>query len=176
MKIIIVDENDNEIGIEERTEARKNKRIWRATGLWIKNDRGELLLSRRAWTKEHDPGEWSLSVAGTVDEGETYDSNIKKEAKEELGLVNVDFAKGPKVFFRHNDDTGVFAQFYFLELDKAATDFKLMEEEVAEVRWFPLEEIEAWVKGSAPDFTYMRKRWSDWSRVLKDAGFTESHR
>jgi len=89
VKIIIVDENDNPIGLKERGTLDYDKDIYRVSALWITNSKGQILIARRALTKKQNPGKWGPGVAGTIDEGETYDSNIIKEAKEELGLQNI---------------------------------------------------------------------------------------
>ncbi|MFA6422790.1 MAG: NUDIX domain-containing protein, partial [Candidatus Buchananbacteria bacterium] len=84
-KIIIVNENDEAIGHKERNELDFSD-IYRVSGLWITNLKGEILLAQRAFTKNHDPGKWGPAAAGTVEEGEDYETNILKEAEEELGL------------------------------------------------------------------------------------------
>ena len=91
-KIIIVDEDDNIIGSKERNSIVSGD-IYRVSALLIENSKGEILLAQRALTKKHDPGKWGPPVAGTVEEGETYESNIVKEAEEELGLKNIQIIK-----------------------------------------------------------------------------------
>ena len=85
MKIILVDENNKVIGSKERDD-RDKADIIRVSGLWIFNSNKEVLIAQRSNNKVHDPGKWGPSAAGTVEEGETYVSNILKEAKEELGI------------------------------------------------------------------------------------------
>ncbi len=86
-KIIVVDENDKEIGVKERSKITHDD-IYRVSGLWLTNSKGEILLAQRSFNKprDNDPGKWGPAVAGTVDEDETYKENIQKEIKEELGL------------------------------------------------------------------------------------------
>jgi isopentenyldiphosphate isomerase len=137
-KIIIVNDKDNIIGCKER-EALVQKDIYRVAALWIIKNNGEILLARRAYSKEKDPGMWGPAVAGTVEEGETYESNIVKEAKEELGLTNIDkLNKGKKrrVKTPHNH----FTQWFVLRLESEST-FETDKEEVAEIKWFTKEEL-----------------------------------
>ena len=86
-KIIIVDKNDKIIGYKIRGTLDKNG-IYRVSALWITNSLGEILLARRSRKKDKHPLKWGPAVAGTVEEGETYEQNIVKEAWEELGLKN----------------------------------------------------------------------------------------
>ena len=139
-RIIIVDENDNIIGYKKRGTLEQSD-IYRVSALWITNDKGEFLLARRAYTKKNNPGEWGPAVAGTVDEGEDYLINIIKETEEELGLTisGSDLKVGPKK--RTSGKHNYFGQWYFFETNKQINDFKIQEEEVAEIKWFSKEEL-----------------------------------
>ena len=61
-----------------------------SAGLLLKQslpDLRVLIVERQtAFDKKYDPGKWGPSAAGTVEEGETYQSNIIKELQEEIGL------------------------------------------------------------------------------------------
>jgi isopentenyl-diphosphate Delta-isomerase len=139
MKIPIVDENDEIVTHKERENLDYKKDIYRVASLWINNSKGEILLARRAFTKKHSPGKWGPAVAGTVEEGETYESNIIKEAEEEIGLKNIAPQKGKKE--RISTKYNYFAQRFHLNLDKPIEEFKPSEREVAEMKWFSKEEL-----------------------------------
>lgn len=95
MKIPIVNEQDEIIGYKDR-DLRDPKEITRVSGLWVTDTAEKILLAQRSWKKKSDPGRWGPAVAGTVEEGETYESNIIKEAREEIGLTNIVPIAGPK--------------------------------------------------------------------------------
>src|SRR3989344_2570418 len=114
-KTIIVDEHDNPIGLKDREDI-TSEDIYRVSLLWITNSKGEILLARRAYTKSHDPGKWGPAVAGTVEEGETYESNIIKEAEEELGLTNLKLVSGARL--RKRTNYNYFVQQFSIVLDK----------------------------------------------------------
>lgn len=136
-EIIIVDKEDNKIGSKNRDEINNND-IYRVSALWIKNSEGKSLLARRSFKKKKHPGEWGPAVAGTIEKGETYDANIIKEAKEELGLENLEFQKGPKLISVSGTH---FTQWYFLTIDKPIKEFTIQKEEVEEIKWFSKEEF-----------------------------------
>jgi isopentenyl-diphosphate delta-isomerase len=148
-KIIIVDEDDNVIGYKDREEVTLDD-IYRATALWLTNSKGEILLAKRAYTKTHSPGKWGPAVAGTIEEGETYESNIIKETDEELGIKNVTFEKGPKRL-AHGTWT-FFCQWFFLKLDRDIREFTIPENEVAEIKWFTREEAKEKIKKNPEEF------------------------
>lgn len=132
-KIVIVDEFDTPIGSKYRDEVDYSKDIYRAAGVWIVNSKNEVLIAQRKLTKDKDPGMWGPAAAGTVEEGETYESNAYKEAEEELGLTGVAFELGPKQYSEH--PRRYFGQWFICRIDKPVEDFVLQEEEVERVAW-----------------------------------------
>lgn len=137
-KTIIVDENDKIIGTKESKELQSSD-IYRVSALWIQNSRDEILLAQRSFNKNNDPGKWGPAVAGTIEEGETYETNIIKEAEEEIGLKDFDFKKS---FNRKNNgEHKHFTQWFFAKIDKEIKDFKIQKEEVEQIKWFKKDEL-----------------------------------
>lgn len=137
-RIVIVNDQDEIIGYKERGTLVKED-IYRVSGLWVTNSKGDILLAQRQLGKRHDPGKWGPAVAGTVDEGETYESNIVKEAEEEIGLKGIKPTKGPNR--RVSDEYNYFCQWYTLAVDKPAEEFTIQEDEVEQVKWFTRAEL-----------------------------------
>lgn len=135
MNLPIVDENDIEIGLKERDELTKDD-IYRVSALWVSNSKGEHLLSQRALTKRKNPGKWGPAVAGTVEEGETYESNIVKEIEEEIGITLPleQLRKGPKTR-RVTPIDSYFVQWYYAVVDKELDEFTYPEDEVMGLKW-----------------------------------------
>ena len=104
-KTIIVNENDEIIGYKGKGTLEKSD-IYRVSALWIQNSKGDILLAQRKLTKKHSPGKWGPAVAGTNDEGESYESNIIKETEEEIGLKGYGFKKRDK--FRRSEKNNFF--------------------------------------------------------------------
>jgi len=155
-RITIVNEQDEVIGYKERGTLVKAD-IYRVTALWVTNSKGDILLAQRKFTKTHDPGKWGPAVAGTVDEGETYDSNITKEAEEEIGLKNTQPSKGPKR--RVSEEYNYFCQWYKLVVDKPAEDFTIQEDEVEVVKWLSRSELEKELR-EHPESYLQGLRWA----------------
>ncbi len=87
-KTIIVNEKDKIIGSKERGTLTRED-LFRVSALWVTNSKGEYLLAQRSFSKKHHPGKWGPAVEGTNQEGETYESNMIKETKGEIGLENI---------------------------------------------------------------------------------------
>lgn len=139
MKIQIVDEQDQLKGVKERTEVDYKTDIYRVSALWLTNLKGQTLLAKRAAVKDKDPGKWGPAVAGTIDEGETYDINIYKEAEEEIGLTGEQFSKGPKILIKH--PRTYFCQWYFVSLDRETDSFVMQADEVDALEWIDIEQM-----------------------------------
>jgi isopentenyldiphosphate isomerase len=101
-------------------------------------------------TKKHDPGKWGPAVAGTVEENESYESNIIKEASEELGLINIKMEKGPKI--KNNGIHHYFTQWFVTAIDKPLDYFKVQKIEVMEIKWFDKSQLERETKEHPEQF------------------------
>lgn len=135
----IVDKNDEIIGYKLRNEIDFKKDYYRIGCLWLTNSKGEVLLAQRLLTKDKDPGKWGPSAAGTLEKGETYESNIYKEAEEELGLTGVQFYEVAKIKLEEPRKS-------FLKLFKGVCDwpvekFTPQPEEVEQVAWISIEDL-----------------------------------
>lgn len=109
--------------------------------VWIKNSRGEWLISQRAASRPTFPLKWE-SVGGSVTAGEDSLEGALREAKEEVG-VELDPANGWLVsstireHFQDIKDDWLFVYDGPVDLANATTD------EVATTRWMTVPEIRA---------------------------------
>jgi len=97
-------------------------------------------------------------VAGTVDEGETYQVNIVKEIEEEIGLTNLTLAVGPKELV----DDGryrFFCQWFKAQVDLPIEAFVAQEEEIEAIKWMALRELKADVAKNPDKYTTYMNRW-----------------
>ena len=85
--VILVDENDNPIGKEEKVKCHlPNGKLHRAFTALIINTSGELLLTKRSEGKMLWPNVWDGTVASHPRESETYVSSAERRMPEELGI------------------------------------------------------------------------------------------
>lgn len=139
MRIPIVDEKDEIIGYKERKD-RYIEELVRATGLWITDTNGNILLAQRSFNRRYGPGLWGPAAGGVVEEGETCESCMIREAEEEIGLTGLIFKPGPKI--RLFD---CFAYFFSVIVDHDYK-FKKQDEEVEQLKWFSENELDVLLK------------------------------
>lgn len=130
---MIVDSKDNIIGHKPRRTVDPKRDIYRSSCLWLENNSGEVLLAQRSFGKDKDPGLWGPSAGGTVDEGETYEINVYKEAEEEIGLTGVKFKLVTKIW--RGIPRKHFIQIYTAVADIKLEDFKIQVKEVEKIAW-----------------------------------------
>ena len=85
--LILVDENDREIGEMPKAECHRGAGVLhRAFSIFIFNEKGELLIQKRSLEKPLWGGYWSNSVCSHPRKGESYETATKRRLKDELGI------------------------------------------------------------------------------------------
>ena len=85
--VILVDQNDNPIGKEEKVKCHlPNGKLHRAFSALIFNGEGKLLLTKRSESKMLWPNDWDGTVASHPRESETYVSSAERRMPEEIGI------------------------------------------------------------------------------------------
>jgi len=85
-KVILVDENDNQVGIMPKLEAHQKGLLHRAFSVFIFNSKYELLLQKRASSKYHSGGLWTNTCCSHPREGEEILDAAKRRLIEEMGI------------------------------------------------------------------------------------------
>ncbi|TCC92742.1 isopentenyl-diphosphate Delta-isomerase [Pedobacter hiemivivus] len=84
--VILVDENDNEIGVMEKMEAHIQGKRHRAFSIFLFNKKGELLLQKRAADKYHSAGKWTNTCCSHPRPGEATEDAANRRLGEEMGM------------------------------------------------------------------------------------------
>lgn len=153
-KLILVDEKDNEIGIEEKIKAHLNGgKLHRAFSIFIFNDKEEMLLQKRAKTKYHCPGLWTNACCSHPRPGEKTEKACHRRLKEEMGfdcklkeifsfIYKTKFDNGLTEWEFDHVFRGVFNGFLRLNLEEAE-DYK----------WIKIKELKEEIKKNPEFFT-----------------------
>jgi len=101
----------------------------------IENSNGEFLMQKRS---ENKGGDWGVT-GGHPKAGETPIEGIITEVKEELGLF---FSKDDFTLYDSGCDGKDCYKMYLVNKDIDLNDITIEEEELTEVRWFSMEELD----------------------------------
>ena len=85
-KVILVDENDNQVGLMPKLEAHQKGLLHRAFSVFIFNSKYELLLQKRASSKYHSGGLWTNTCCSHPREGEEILDAANRRLIEEMGI------------------------------------------------------------------------------------------
>jgi len=136
----VVDKTGKVIGQAKREECHRDRSlIHKAIHLYIFNKDGKVFLQKRSQTKDVSPGCWTASASGHLMVVEDFEKAIKREAKEELGVVLKDkdlkwigsfLIKGPQ----ETELIGLYLAYH-------EGPFKTEINEIEKLDWFELEAL-----------------------------------
>lgn len=84
--VILVDQNDQEVGQMEKLAAHEDGRLHRAFSVCVFNYRQELLLQQRALGKYHSAGLWTNTCCSHPRPGESLEKAAHRRLQEEMGF------------------------------------------------------------------------------------------
>jgi isopentenyl-diphosphate Delta-isomerase len=104
--VILVDEQDNEMGVMEKMEAHEKAVLHRAFSVFIFNTQGEMLLQQRAISKYHSGGLWTNACCSHPQPGEDTAAAAQRRLGEELGF-NAPLQKAFDFVYKASFDNGL---------------------------------------------------------------------
>ncbi|PSN82358.1 isopentenyl-diphosphate delta-isomerase [Candidatus Marsarchaeota G2 archaeon ECH_B_SAG-F08] len=139
--VVLVDENDREIGVLEKHEAHRRGRLHRAFSVFIFNSRGETLLQKRAQDKYHSGGLWTNACDGHPRPGEGVIQAALRRLKDELGF-ECELKEVGQMIYKEPVSNGM-TEHEFLHVLVGLYDGEVKPDpnEAAEVKWISLEEL-----------------------------------
>lgn len=84
--VILVDEQDQALGLMEKMEAHEKGVLHRAFSVFVFNDKGELMLQQRALEKYHSGGLWTNTCCSHPRDGESVEDAAHRRLQEEMGF------------------------------------------------------------------------------------------
>ncbi len=85
-EVILVDQEDRELGTMEKLEAHEKGLLHRAISVFIVNSKGEWLLQQRAQDKYHSGGLWTNTCCSHPLPGESSLQAAQRRLQEEMGM------------------------------------------------------------------------------------------
>ena len=165
--VILVDKQDQELGLMEKMEAHEKGLLHRAFSVFVFNKNGELMLQQRAYEKYHSGGLWTNTCCSHPRQGETVLEAAHRRMEEEMGFdceLNQQFhfiynRKLDKGLTEHELDHVVFGKF--------EGEPQLNPEEVAAYKWVNMQELKLDIQNNPLQYT-------EWFKICFDEVFERS--
>jgi isopentenyl-diphosphate delta-isomerase len=106
MEVILVDEHDVQTGIMEKMEVHQKALLHRAFSIFIFNEKGEMLLHKRANKKYHSAGLWTNACCSHPQPGEETLAAAEIRLQEEMGF-NTGLKKVFDFIYKASFDNGL---------------------------------------------------------------------
>jgi len=158
-KVILVNENDEPIGLMPKMEAHEKALLHRAFSVFIFNEKNELLLQQRALSKYHSPGLWTNTCCSHQRDGESNIEAGKRRLMEEMGF-ETELKEVLSFIYKAPFDNGLTEhEFDHIMMGYYSEEPKINKEEVADWKWMTLEEIKK-------DMTSYPDRYTAWFKII----------
>lgn len=156
-EIILVDENDNELGFIPKMEAHERGLLHRAFSVFVFNDAGEMLIQQRALDKYHSPGLWTNTCCSHPGKNEEAEKAAHRRLREEMGF-DCELQYVYKFLYRAELENNLIEH----ELDHVFTGVYNQNPEpnaaeVAAYRWISETQLKAELNSAPQNFTYWFK-------------------
>ena len=169
--LILVDENDEAIGFEEKMETHVKEKLHRAFSLFIfDKENKKMLIHKRADGKYHSGGLWTNSCCSHPRKGEDLRTAVVRRTKQELGLdlfeKQLEFDV-TGLYEQGLHELGVFKYYkkfpgcaeyeidhvFYLPLYSNDIILDVDKDEISEVMWLSVEELKRWLASEPEKFT-----------------------
>ena len=167
--VILVDENDNQIGLMPKMEAHEKAVLHRAFSVFVFNNKNELMLQQRALHKYHSPGLWTNTCCSHQREGESNVDAGMRRLQEEMGF-SVLLEETISFIYKAPFDNGLTEH----ELDHILIGHSeqspvINEDEVAAWKWMDLEDVKT-------DIANHPELYTEWFKIIFDKFYTHIKR
>lgn len=160
-QVILVNEQDQEIGLMPKMEAHEKAVLHRAFSVFIFNSKNELMLQQRASHKYHSPDLWTNTCCSHQRQGESNIEAGKRRLFEEMGFVT-ELEEKTSFIYKAPFDNGLTEH----ELDHIMIGYfddapNLNQEEVKDWKWMSLEAVKN-------DIIINPKLYTEWFKIIFD--------
>lgn len=152
-QVVLVNENDEVVGLAGKLQAHQQGWLHRAFSVFIFNPEGKLLLQRRALGKYHSAGLWTNTCCSHPRAAEAVEDAALRRLQEEMGFAT----QLTRIFdFIYRADCGngltehEFDHVFAGEFDGEYTSNA---DEVMESRYMSMEQVRQWMENSPHEFT-----------------------
>lgn len=162
--VVLVDEQDNDVGVMEKLEAHQKGLLHRAFSVFIFNEKQELLLQQRALSKYHSGGLWTNTCCSHPRPNETIKDAANRRLFEEMGM-SCDLIIKTSFIYKTPFENGLIEH----ELDYVLIGFSnlnpnLNKKEVENYKWMSISDIKT-------DIYSNPKHYTSWFKIALEKVF-----
>lgn len=140
-KVILVNEQDEQIGLMPKMEAHEKALLHRAFSVFVFNHKNDLMLQQRALSKYHSPGLWTNTCCSHQREGESNVEAGKRRLQEEMGFTT-DLEDTISFIYKAPFDNGLTEhEFDHILVGNYEAEPIINPDEVADWKWMSLEDV-----------------------------------
>ncbi len=140
--IFVVDERNNPLQPQLRSFVHANGLWHRTTGIWVINEKKEVLCQKRSLKKDIKPGFWEAFFGGHMGPNTEYLATAVRECSEELGILVKKEDLIPYKLIKSEKPTHKEFQFiYGLICNKDISEFNFEKEEIDQLKWVALGDL-----------------------------------
>ena len=151
--VILVNEDDHQIGLMEKIEAHKKGILHRAFSVFIFNDSHELLLQKRALNKYHSPGLWTNACCSHPRENESILDASNRRLMEEMG-IKTELKPFLAFIYKEQFENGLIEhEFDHVVIGKFNDQPLINSEEVCDWKWVDLDKFYTDINNNSSDYT-----------------------
>lgn len=159
--VILVNENDEKIGLMPKMEAHEKGLLHRAFSVFIFNSNNELLLQKRAESKYHSPNLWTNTCCSHQRSGENSIDAGKRRLEEEMGFTT-ELTEATAFIYKAPFDNGLTEHEYDHILVGHFDGIpKVDKTEVSSWKWMSLNKIKKDIQNNPHDYT-------EWFKIIFD--------
>jgi len=152
-KVVLVDKDDNQIGLMPKMEAHQKGILHRAFSIFLLNSDNQILLQKRSSKKYHSGGLWTNTCCSHPRDGENIINAGKRRLSEEMG-INTDLIEAFKFTYKAKLENGLTEHEYdHVLIGKYNGNPILNEDEAEDYKWVSLEEVKKDIKKNEKDYT-----------------------
>jgi isopentenyl-diphosphate delta-isomerase len=156
-QIILVDQNDAQVGAMGKLATHEKGLLHRGFSIIVKNDKGEIMLQKRARGKYHSGGLWTNTCCGHPKDTEDLTSAVHRRLKEEMGF-DCKLKEILTFIYEVNLDKGLKEnEFLHVFLGKYNNAPALNPEEADDWQWITMEDLKADIAQNPNKYTYWFK-------------------
>lgn len=156
-QIILVDENDDEIGVEEKLVGHLAGKLHRGFSIFVFNTKGELMLQKRAKSKYHSGGLWTNTCCGHPRPGENVIAAAHRRLQEEMGF-DCDLHEATSFIYKVPLDKGITEhEFLHVFVGTYDGDPLINKEEADAWKWITVPKLRDDIEKSPEKYTYWFK-------------------